>query len=192
MKLLRWLARAVITMFTAAAAWIILAWLMFPAFGLMWNISDSLPLGIYQQVDKPELERGDIVMFCLSGDAAELTKIRHYVPRRWLRTGCEYDLVTLMKPIAGIPSDRITQDASGISVNDVLVPNSVRLDKDGRGEVMPKPTLPAVIPTDNYLLLSPFNPYSWDSRYYSVISKDAVRGVVRPLLTFAYHPSEEK
>lgn len=186
---MRWIVRTTLTMLTALMVWLILAWLAFPILGLVWNISDSLPLGIYKKLPTKinELKRGDIVVFCLTGEAANITYTRHYIPQRWLKTGCKYDLVTLMKPIAGLPGDHVEQRNNGIAINNNLLPNTKHLEKDGAGRQMPYPKIPNVIPTNQLLVLAPYNPYSWDSRYYGLISNKSVRFVVRPLLTFNYY-----
>ena len=166
---------------------LILAFLAFPIFGLQWNESNSLPLGIYQKISKEKLEVGDIVVFCLSGKTAELTLQRRYVESVWLNKKCELQLKPLMKPIAGIANDEIRQSSNGIFVNQKLLANSKSLEKDGRGREMPKIVLPPNVPKNSLLLISSYNPNSWDSRYYGVIPTEAVISIVRPLLTFEFH-----
>lgn len=169
---------------------VLLLLVAFPLFGLVWNRSDSLPVGIYRKVNAP-LQRGAIVMFCLSGEAAALTQARGYVWQSWLKTGCEHDLLPLMKPIAALPHDHIEQNAAGIFINGIAIANSARINADGAGRQMPIPDLPERVPKNHLLLLSTHNLMSWDSRYYGVIAMNQVRAVLQPLLIFTQYAEEK-
>lgn len=145
-----------------------------------------MPLGIYRVIDKP-IQQGDIVVFCLNGRAAEFTKLRNYVPTRWLPTGCDLNLTSLMKSVAALAGDHIKQTEFGIEVNHALIPNTKHMMKDSTGKDMLKPDFPEIVPKNYLLLLSHHHPLSWDSRYYGLIPSQNVQKVVRPLLTFTYH-----
>ena len=43
------------------------------------NVTSSLPYGLYKKVDKTDICKGDIILFCLEGEQAEFAKKRNYL-----------------------------------------------------------------------------------------------------------------
>ena len=159
----------------------------FPLFNLHLNTSDSLPRGIYRQIrdGADGIRRGDIVRFCLSGEAASLTKSRGYVDTPFPDTGCELYLRPLMKPVVALPGDVVAIDGGGVSVNGERIANSRRMAEDGLHRAMPEPAATGVVADGTVWVISGHHPFSWDSRYYGAIPLANVRGIVRPFILWS-------
>lgn len=182
-RLMVFLGRFVLDMSISLVIWLIVLSISFPLFGLLWNFSDSMPAGIYRIVNEP-IKRGSIVVFCLNDEAAKISKARGYVDSYFLPTGCANHLISLIKPVVAVAGDSVSQNYQGIKVNGNFVLNSAFLIKDSKGRLMPKPSLPEIVPKNQLLLISSYSRFSWDSRYYGFIPVKDIRAVVRPFLIF--------
>lgn len=158
----------------------------FPLFNLHFNTSDSLPRGIYRQISTGAegLKRGDIVRFCLSGEAARITKSRGYVDTPFLNTGCEEYLRPLMKPVAALPGDYVEVSRDGVRINGQMLANSKSITEDGLHRPMPIADS-GTVEDGTVWLLSTHHLYSWDSRYYGAVPLANVRGIVRPFIIWS-------
>lgn len=159
---------------------LIMSW---SALGLHINISESLPYGIYRSTDL-NYQKGTIIRFCLDKDNAKLSLDREYVAASVNFSGCPYHHQALMKPIAGVAGDKLKIDNQQIWVNGKALPNVTILTYDGDNRAMPKVSLPEIIPPDHFLVIASYHPYSWDSRYYGLITKQQILGAVIPVWTW--------
>ena len=56
------------------------------------------------------------------------------------------------------------------------------IERDGEGRALPHGPLGTfTVPAGRVWLVSSYNPYSFDSRYFGPVALSAVRGVARPL-----------
>src|SRR5579872_223832 len=76
-----------------------------PAF--TWNLSPSLPRGLYVLGGGAPSARGSIVSFRPPPGAARLMAARSYLPSR----------ASLLKIVVGLPGDDVRVDAAGVSIN---------------------------------------------------------------------------
>ncbi len=164
--------------------------LVFPLFGLRINISDSLPIGLYKTVNKSP-QKGDIVIFCLTNNPANIAVSRQYIPTTWLNSKCPHDAQPLMKPIVAMYGDIISISSRGVAVNNTYIEKSKPLIKDGRNRPMPTINITRKLGKNEFIAVTTFNPYSWDSRYYGAIPTDNILSVVRPLWTYEYKSWEK-
>lgn len=155
------------------------------------NISDSLPIGVYRRVDT-EVKHGDTVLFCLMESPAKLALQRGYITKLWLNNGCPLNARSLMKPVVAIQGDTVVVNDSGVSVNGVLIENSKPLAQDGKQRKMPTLTINKAVGEAMVWLVSSYNPYSWDSRYYGAVPTSNIISVIQPLFTFNYRSWEKK
>jgi conjugative transfer signal peptidase TraF len=157
--------------------------------GLRVNESPSLPIGIWHvsPLDR-DLQRGDIVSFCPPDTAV----FRGAWRRGYLGAGhCEGGYEPLLKPVAAIAGDRLTQTDIGISINGRLIANSKSLDRDGSGRTLPSPrTKEIIVGRGEVWVISSYNPLSFDSRYFGPVPISRIERLARPLFVFDYlrHP----
>jgi len=90
-----------------------------------------------------------------------------------------------MKPIAAVPGDRVEVTSDGIRVNEKLIPNSAAHLKDHHGRLLnPWPNGEYIVPAGNIWVISDFNSWSFDSRYFGPIRCSIIQHRLRPLWTF--------
>ncbi len=153
--------------------------------GLCINVTPSLPKGIYQKQQR-EPVRGDVVGFCLEGDAAALAKERGY-----LQAGsCSSGLRPMLKKLAGLPGDVVRMDALGLT----LLPaahdapetdgawNVVIHERDSLGRCLTSARVDGIIPAGKALVLTE-HPGSFDGRYFGFVPLASLT-VYEPVFTF--------
>jgi conjugative transfer signal peptidase TraF len=136
--------------------------------GLRLNIaSNSLPPGLYRIVTAGS---GNDLLICPAGLAEKISIEREYRVKSF---GCGDGYAPLLKPIAARAGDTVTVSVAGVTVNGNLLPNSKQYPKDGIGRSMP------LVPFGTYSVLpgmvwviSSYNRFSFDSRYFGPIRLD--------------------
>jgi len=148
-------------------------------FGVRLNLTPSLPRGFYIVSNLPS---ANLVEFCPDGTAASISLSRHY------RTpgACPDGGAPLLKPAVAFPGDQVVVGADGIQVNGQLLPNSAGRFKDHLQRPLdPWPYGTYMVQPGTVWVVSSFNSYSFDSRYYGPIPMASIRHHLRPLWTFA-------
>ncbi|MGC1586736.1 MAG: conjugative transfer signal peptidase TraF [Rhodomicrobium sp.] len=172
------------------AAWLILAALISSVSwahrsGYRLNTTSSLPLGLWRVTPllRPPA-RGEIVSLCPPPIALFLeAKARFYLGPG----ACPGGFEPMLKPVAGLPGDRVEVSERGLSVNGKLLPNSKPLAADPSG----RPLIPLApgsftVASRQILLVSSFNPQSFDGRYFGPLPVSAVRSLAYPVLVIAH------
>lgn len=149
----------------AALGW---AALTTPPPRLVYNASDSVPVGWYLISPANSLASGDLVLVRLPPEASSLAALRGYLPAN----------VPLLKTVAAIAPQRVCVQGSQVRIDGVLVARRLRWDRQGRA--MPTWQACRRLVGDELFLLSS-NPASFDSRYFGPVSAAAVLGVAQPL-----------
>ena len=146
--------------------------------GYRVNVSDSLPPGVWQVRPGP-VQRGSIVLIC-PPDTSLFQGARR--AKYIARGACPGGMAPLLKPVAAVAGDRVAVSAAGIRVNGSPIPNTARLGVDGSGRFLPSAQDgESVVPAGQIWLLSSYNKYSFDSRYFGPLAASRVSGVARPV-----------
>jgi conjugative transfer signal peptidase TraF len=150
--------------------------------GFSFNMTDSVPVGLYRITDSTT---GTYITFCPTGPAAQTANERGYRPRSIGHIACPDGYAPLGKPIAATGGDTVTVSSKGISVNGLLLRNSVAKKIDGRGRPMPiVPYGTYKVAPDTIWVVSTYNPMSFDSRYFGPISLARIITYEKPVWTF--------
>lgn len=154
---------------------------MFFIFHIRFNYTESMPIGFYQQVITTHINRGDLVSICLPDQLAKLALQSGY-----LRVGnCPSGVVPMLKQVIAVPGDTISLNNYSVTVNQIryVAPFNV-IDHNNR-------PIQKFITNGTYQLSHSYWVYgthdhikSWDSRYYGAVSRAAITGIYKPLLTF--------
>src|SRR5258708_3295505 len=156
-----------------------LVYAMFRVFGIHINITSSLERGFYVVSQRPS---ASLVEFCPEGEAASLSVQRGY---RMAGGTCPDGGSPLMKPVVAVAGDRVEVTSNGIRVNGKLIANSTAHSKDHRGRLLnPWPNGEYIVPAGSLWVVSDFNNWSFDSRYFGPIPSSLVQHHLRPLWTF--------
>jgi conjugative transfer signal peptidase TraF len=148
--------------------------------GVRINIaSNSLPPGFYRIVPPG---RGSDLLICPTGVAESVSIDRGYRPKG---AGCGDGYAPLLKPISARYGDIVTVSNAGIAINGRLLSNSKQYVKDALGRRLPQ--VPAgtypVLPGTAWVISS-YNRFSFDSRYFGPIRIDERVRYANPLWLF--------
>jgi conjugative transfer signal peptidase TraF len=157
----------------------LLLYATFRFFGIRVNFTSSLERGFYVVSQRPS---ANLVEFCPEGKAAAMSLERGY---RTPGGTCPDGGSPLLKAIAAVPGDQVEVTTNGVRVNGKLIPNSAAHFKDHRGRPLkPWPSGEYTVPAGQLWVLSDFNSWSFDSRYFGPIPSSIVQHRLRPLWTF--------
>src|ERR1700730_9194298 len=157
----------------------ILLYAAFRLFGIRINLTSSLQRGFYIVRRAPSANLAEL---CPEGEAATVSLQRGY---RTPGGTCPDGGSQLMKPIVAVTGDDVEVTTHGIRVNGKLIPNSAAHLKDHRGrKLAPWPNGEYTVATGTLWVISDFNSWSFDSRYFGPIPSSLVQHRLRPLWTF--------
>ncbi len=139
-------------------------------FHIRINLSHSMPIGLYQKINKaPEL--GDTVAVCLSEPVA-----REGLDQGYLLPGyCPSKMLPVLKMLIAVPGDTVVVTEKFMLVNDQKydAPQQLGVNHfDG-------------VPNSYWSYGSNAAERSWDSRYFGGVDRKSIIGVYKPLLVFA-------
>ncbi len=144
------------------------------------NLTPSFPLGVYKNLYRVS-QKGDLVSFCLpAGEMAREAKARGYIGAGLCKGGHGM----LIKKIFAWEGDHVAFTPEGVYVNDVLIPNTAPLRKDAGGRLMPRASGSCVLSPGHLLLLSDYNPLSFDARYFGILDSPTIIHPLEPILTW--------
>ncbi|MDH1624188.1 S26 family signal peptidase [Stutzerimonas stutzeri] len=136
---------------------------------LVYNASDSVPVGWYRIAPANSLVPGDLVLVRLPSEVRSLAAQRGYLPVN----------VPLLKTVAAVAPQRVCVQGSQVRIDDELVAR--RLKWDLQGHALPAWQACRRLVGDELFLLSSSNPASFDSRYFGPVSADTLIGRAQPL-----------
>lgn len=140
------------------------------ASSLVWNLSPSLPRGLYRRERGTRPRRGAIVSFRPPHTAAALIAERAYLPTD----------TSLLKVVVALPADRACIDGDVFTVNgDVFGPVA---HHDSAGRKLTPFQFCGIVPAGNALVATRSR-LSFDSRYFGPVPVASLTVVV-PLWTY--------
>jgi conjugative transfer signal peptidase TraF len=149
------------------------------AAGVRYNGTPSFPAGFYLAQHR-EAQRGNLV-FVTVPDSPVFAMAKE---RRYLNVAFS-PAPRLLKRLVGVAGDRVSIDSTGVSVNGIRLANSTPLKVDGAGRPLKVYALKDhFLAPGEVLLMSEYNPDSFDSRYFGQVPGSLIESVATPLLTF--------
>lgn len=176
----RFLKKFTITTTIVGAA-VLLAGVGLYSAGARVNTTKSIPVGIYWMTDAP-VEKGAYVVFCppqvgVFDDAKE----RGYIGAGFCPGGYGF----MMKRVLAAKDDQVAVTNDGVTVNGQLLPLSAPLATDKAGRQLPRyQATHYTLGNSELLLMSDVSGTSFDGRYYGPISRNQIKGVIRPVVTW--------
>ena len=134
---------------------------------LIWNTSESAPIGLYRVVYRAPL-RGEMALVSPAGAAAKLIESRTYLPPK----------TPLLKRVAAQTGDEICRHETQVFVNGVILAQALKVDSIGR----PMPAWSGCFTLqDGEIFLLNDHPKSLDGRYFGTADLKDVVGVAQPV-----------
>jgi conjugative transfer signal peptidase TraF len=91
----------------------------------------------------------------------------------------------LIKQVAALAGDRVTIDQEGVWVNGVALKNSAPRAADDAGRPLRAYELgDYALGSDEVLLMSDYNPASFDGRYFGPLPRTTIQSVIVPVMTW--------
>lgn len=144
------------------------------SYKIMFQITPSLPNGIYW-INRPDrIEKGMICAFDIPPNVYSLMKTRGWLPRNLK--------FYLTKPVVADQGDVIEISPSGLYINGTFF-GPVK-EYDSQGLSLPESYGKFILKKDEYFFASKYQ-NSFDSRYFGIVRKKNIRWVERPLLVIS-------
>lgn len=137
---------------------------------LIWNVSTSVPVGLYR-LEKDQPERGDIAVIKPAGALARLLTQEGALPKDRL----------LLKPLAGLPGQTVCRTGPVVTLDDA--PVAFARAHTHKGDALPVWSGCRRLSPDERIVLAQ-NPASFDSRYFGTIDANQIIGRACPVLVF--------
>ncbi len=138
--------------------------------GTIWNLSSSVPRGLYAAMPNEPCRRGSLVSFSPPPGAAAIIYSRDYLPGG----------AGLIKEIVGLQGDRVCIRVDGFFVNGVRFGGVAQSDSGGRPLV---PFRFCGVVASGQAFVATRAPLSYDSRYFGPVPI-ASMSVVVPVWTY--------
>jgi conjugative transfer signal peptidase TraF len=160
-----------ITMICAAAV-VIVTMGPKPAPSLVWNASESVPVGLYGVQPAGKLTVTDLVVALPPEPLATFLAEGGYLPRG----------VPLIKRILALPAQTVCRKGLAITVDGIEM--GPARERDSRGRPLPAWQGCQVVSKDDVFLMNWDEPDSLDGRYFGPIAAASIVGRAEPLWTF--------
>jgi conjugative transfer signal peptidase TraF len=139
---------------------------------LVWNASESAPIGLYYVQPAGVLSVTTLVLAMPPEPLASSLARSGYLPHG----------VPLLKRIVALPGQSVCRDGFVVSVDGVNV--GIARERDRRGRVLPVWQGCRTIADGEVFLMNWDEPASLDSRYFGPLPTSAIIGRAEPLWTF--------
>lgn len=135
---------------------------------LIWNRTESAPIGLYWLSDDP-FTHGRWVVVSARSEAAQWAQTHGFIGKDW----------PMIKQIAGVPGDEICRHGTTISINSIAVANALTASHSSLE--LPVWQGCQMLNDDEVFLLNP-HPKSLDGRYFGATKTSDLDGVVSLLI----------
>ena len=159
---------------------LIITALLFQILGFRVNLTDSIPVGLYQIQNGIPIKNA-FVIFCPD----ERRAFRQGLERAYIGHGlCAGGYGYLMKQVVATEGDIISVSTQGVYVNKKPIPYSKPKSKDAKNRKLEHwQAVNYQLKKDEFLTMSNQSEYSFDSRYYGLIHKEQIKGAITPIWT---------
>lgn len=140
-------------------------------YGITYQVSSSMPRGLYLTRPIDRLERGNWVILYPPNFATTYLLRYHFIPQSRL----------LLKSIAAVPGDFVCQQEHRLWINQHAV--AVLLDQDVHHQTIAQRHFCQRLSTDEYLVIGLHDPRSYDGRYFGPVPRRNIIAQALPLFT---------
>lgn len=164
--------RAILTVGTAALCALLFPAMHRPVLRLVWNVTASVPVGLYRVLPDETPRSGELVALRPSPGLA-----RYMSSRRYVEAGA-----LLVKPVAAVAGQQVCRIGVLVTIDGEKVATARAVDHARR----PLPVWAGCrrLQAGTMFLLAPSVPASFDGRYFGPVATSAVVGRAVPLWTW--------
>ena len=157
---------------------VLLLWII-SLFGLVFNLSSSVEIGIYNETPIPDpIKKNTIMSLCLPTAIQSDVFTNFGIPTGAGRCG---GVQPIVKKIVGEPGDTISVTENGVIVNGTLLPNSTLSEVVIKGYDWGNIYKDYTLSSGEYFVLGDKHPDSLDSRYFGPVKKTWFIAALEPL-----------
>lgn len=168
---------AIIILMTSATSLISISSIMGKHIKLVWNISASVPIGLYRITATNDLKRGELVLIRPPERLAAFLFSRKYLPIDTM----------LLKHIAALSGQTVCRDGNMVSVD--RMPTGIALQTDKTGRQLPVWQGCVSLSETQIFVMNPDVEDSVDGRYFGPLLRSAIIGHAIPFFTLpTSHP----
>jgi len=142
-----------------------------PPLRLVWNVSPSVPTGLYRIAPGVAPRPGDLVAVRPSPELARFMAERQYVESGAL----------LIKPVAAGAGATVCRYGNAVTIDGA--PVAIAREHDRLGRPLPRWSGCLRLGVEQLFLVAPATPGSFDSRYFGPIDRAAIVGRALPVWT---------
>lgn len=140
---------------------------------LVWNASETVPIGLYAVAPHDTPQPGDLVLVAPPAELMAFLAARGYLA----------DGLPMLKRVAALEGQVVCRADDVVSVDGSTV--ALALARDSRGRPLPAWSGCRTLGADDVLLLNPRSDTSFDSRYVGPMPRDTLLGRAVPIWTVA-------
>ncbi len=140
------------------------------------NYSNSFPVGLYFNRNFKDIERGKLYIFC-----PEYNEYMKFAEQNGFWLGLDKSCgrtPKYLKKALGLPYDKVIIKDNGVYINGQLILNTEIILKNKAYNK----DIEFILEADEYFMLSDYNKYSYDSRYFGIVSKNQIKKEVRLII----------
>lgn len=141
-------------------------------FNFWFNISSSIPYGIYRIVNRYP-QKDDYILFCLNRKIAKISSQRGYVTHG----NCSFQSAPVGKKVVAVQGDHVKISPDGIEINGIKLPFSNPQKYDFRMRKLPEFRINRFLDNNEYIVASS-KENSYDSRYFGIVRGEQIKGVI--------------
>lgn len=158
--------------------------LLFSLMGFRINTSDSIPKGLYR-LSKTSNFKNKFALFCPSNTIV----FKQGLARGYIDHGlCPHGFGYLMKKVVAVKGDVVSSTKEGFTVNGQRLRFSKPKTEDGlKRPLIFWQVLNYQLKEDEVLTMTTQSPWSFDGRYYGLVSTGQLKGMLKPILTWPQH-----
>lgn len=150
------------------------------AAGYRFNITNSLPVGVWRITDA--IGRGTYVTACVppSAPMMDVAIAKGYLPDG----NCKGGYAPLLKQVVAVEGDTVTLTPTAVLVNGQPIPNTETL---AYRFIDPLPAIARgtyTVAHGEFWLIANENPRSFDSRYFGALQRRDIEHGMKPMLVF--------
>ncbi len=138
---------------------------------LIWNVSTSVPVGLFEVRSIGRLKSADLVAVMPPEPLASFLADGNYLPRG----------VPMLKRVLGLPGQQVCRDGLIITVDGIAMGEA--LERDSRGRDLPAWSGCRTVADDEIFLMNWQSADSLDGRYFGPLPVNSIIGQAVPLWT---------